>query len=134
MRLPEISAAIGKIQMKKLSKFLNQRSSNAKILTELLSKLNITIPYERKGETVNWYLYTISTKNRDNLMKKLNSEGIGASVYYSPPVHKTPFYKNKLKLPVTEWAASNVLSLPVHPLVNKQNLHQISKIIHQVIR
>ena len=134
MRLPEINAAIAKIQMKKLSKFLNQRRSNAKILTELLSDLNITIPHERKGETVNWYLYTIATKNRDKLMKKLNSVGIGASIYYSTPVHKTPFYKNKLKLPVTEWAASNVLSLPVHPLVNKQNLHQIAKIIHQVVK
>jgi dTDP-4-amino-4,6-dideoxygalactose transaminase len=134
MRLPEINAAIAKIQMKKLSKFLNQRRSNAKILTELLSDLNITIPHERKGETVNWYLYTIATKNRDKLMKKLNSMGIGASIYYSTPVHKTPFYKNKLKLPVTEWAASNVLSLPVHPLVNKQNLHQIAKIIHQVVK
>jgi dTDP-4-amino-4,6-dideoxygalactose transaminase len=134
MRLPEISAAIAKIQMKKLNKFLNQRRVNAKILSGLLSDLNITIPHERKGETVNWYLYTIATKNRDNLMKKLNSEGIGATVYYLPPVHKTPFYKNKLKLSITEWAASNVLSLPVHPLVNKQNLNQIAKITHQVIK
>ena len=31
---------------------------------------------------------------------------------------------------VTEWAASNVLSLPVHPLVNNENLQQISKILH----
>ena len=134
MRLPEISAAIAKIQMKKLNKFLIQRRANAKILTEILSDLDITIPHERKGERVNWYLYTIASKKRDNLMKKLNSEGIGASIYYSQPVHKTTFYKNKIKLPVTEWAASNVLSLPVHPLVKKQNLHQIAKIIHQVIR
>ena len=134
MRLPEINAAIAKIQMKKLSKFLNQRRANSKILTELLSDLDIILPHERKGETVNWYLYTIATKNRDKLMKKLNSIGIGASVYYSPSVHKTPFYKNKLKLPITDWAASNVLSLPVHPLVNKQNLHQIAKIIHQAIK
>ena len=134
MRLPEINAAIAKIQIKKLRKFIIQRRANAKILTNLLSGLNITIPYERKDEKVNWYLYTIATKNRDNLMKKLNSEGIGASIYYSQPVHKTPFYNKKLKLPVTEWAASNVLSLPVHPLVSKQNLHRISKIIHKVIK
>lgn len=134
MRLPEINAAIAKIQMKRLSQFLSQRRANAKILTEILSDLNITIPHERKGERVNWYLYTIASKNRDDLMKKLNSEGIGATIYYSQPVHKTPFYKNKLKLPVTEWAASNVLSLPVHPLVNKQNLYQIAKIIHKVIK
>ena len=134
LRLPEINAAIAKVQIKKLRKFIIQRRANAKILTNLLSDLNITIPYERKGEKVNWYLYTIATKNRGSLMKKLNSEGIGASIYYSQPVHKTPFYNKKLKLPVTEWAASNVLSLPVHPLVSKQNLHRISKIIHKVIK
>lgn len=129
LRLPEINAAIAKIQMKKIGKFLKQRKTNAKILTSLLSGLQITLPHQRKGEEVNWYLYTISTKNRDKIMQKLNSEGIGAAVYYSPPVHKTPFYDKKLKLPNTEWAASNVLSLPVHPLVTRQNLAQIAKIL-----
>ena len=133
LRLPEINAAIAKIQMKKLGKFLSLRRKNARILTELLDGLDITMPHERKGETVNWYLYTIATKNRNKIMKKLNSEGIGAAVYYSPPIHRTPFYHKKLSLPVTEWAASNVLSLPVHPLVKTQNLYQIAKILHNVV-
>ena len=134
LRLPEINAAIAKIQMKKLSKFLNQRRKNAKILTRFLSDLDIDIPHERKGETVNWYLYTIASRYRNKIMKKLNSEGIGATVYYSPPVHKTPFYNKKLDLPVTQWASSNVLSLPVHPLVSKQNIYQMAKIIRNVVR
>lgn len=134
LRLPEISAAIGKIQIKKLGKFLSQRRKNAKILTELLSGLNVILPHERKHEIVNWYLYTIATKNRNEIMRKLNAKGIGATVYYSPPVHKTPFYNKRLKLPVTEWASSNVISLPVHPHVNKQNLYQIAKIVHQIIK
>ena len=134
LRLPEINAAIAKIQMKKLSKFLNQRRKNAKILTRLLSDLDIDIPHERKGETVNWYLYTISSRYRNKIMKKLNLEGIGATVYYSPPVHMTPFYNKKLDLPVTQWASSNVLSLPVHPLVSNQNIYQMAKIIRAAIR
>ena len=132
LRLPEISAAIAKVQMKKLSKFLAQRRKNAKILTNLLSDLPIVLPQERKDERVNWYLYTISVKNRDKIMRKLNAEGIGAFPYYSTPVHKVPFYDKSVKLAVTERAASNVLSLPVHPLVNDENLCQISKILHKV--
>ena len=66
-------------------------------------------------------------------MRKLNSEGIGAFPYYSTPVHRVPFYNKSVKLAVTEWAASSVLSLPVHPLVNKENLYQISKILHTAI-
>ena len=50
LRLPEISAAIAKIQIKKLPKFLYKRRKNAKILTELISTLDITIPKERKND------------------------------------------------------------------------------------
>ena len=131
LRLPEINAAIAKVQMKKLNKFIIQRRKNAKILTEFLSDLPIILPRERKGEMVNWYLYTIAAKKRDKIMRALNSVGIGAFPYYSTPVHKVPFYNNDLKLVVTEWAASNVLSLPIHPLVNIENIRQISKILHK---
>lgn len=133
LRLPEINAAIAKTQMKKLPKFLKKREQNAKILTDLLSDLDLVLPMERYGVKVNWYLYTISTKNRDRLLKQLNSKGIGVVAYYSIPVHRTPFYNKKINLPITDWAASTVLSIPVHPLVTENNLHYISKNIHQLI-
>ena len=132
-RLPEMCAAIAKVQMKKLPKFLEKRKKNAKILDELLSDLDIILPEERDHVDVNWYLYTIATKNRNKLMKQLNSKGIGAAAYYSIPVHKTPFYKKSIKLPITEWAADSVLSLPIHPLVTENNLHYISKLLHKSI-
>ncbi len=133
LRMPEISAAIAKVQMKKLGKFLSIRKRNAKILSNLISDLDIQIPMEREDENVNWYLYTIAAKNRNKIMKKLNSAGIGAIAYYSTPVHKTPFYHKKLSLPNTDWAASSVLSLPIHPQVSEQNLSFISKTMHKAL-
>ncbi len=133
LRLPEICAAIAKVQMKKLPKFLEKRKKNAIILNELLSDLNLILPEEREGVNVNWYLYTIATANRNKIMKQLNSEGIGATAYYPTPIHKTPFYKKDLKLPLTEWAANSVLSLPVNPLVTENELHKISKTLHKII-
>jgi dTDP-4-amino-4,6-dideoxygalactose transaminase len=131
LRLPEISAAIAKIQIKKLPKFLFQRRKNAKILSELISDLSIKIPVERKNEKVNWYLYTIAIKNRNKVMSKLNKKGVGAAAYYPLPIHKTPFYKTKTKLPITDWAASSVLSLPVHPKVTTKDLQFIAKSLRQ---
>jgi len=66
-------------------------------------------------------------------MKKLNSSGIGARTYYSLPIHKTPYYKTRLHLPNTEWAASHVLSLPIHPKVRKQDLARMRKILSDSI-
>tara|TARA_B100001245_G_scaffold5577_1_gene3988 strand:- start:1262 stop:2014 length:753 start_codon:yes stop_codon:yes gene_type:complete len=128
-RLSEINAAIAKIQMKKLPRLINERKNNAQILTDLLENDDVIIPTQRKNETVNWYLYTIAIKNRDKVMKKLNASGIGARVYYSPSIHETPYYKTTLRLPNTEWAASHVLSLPIHPEVREQDLVRMKKII-----
>ena len=132
-RLPEINAAIAKVQMKKLPKFLLKRKKNAKILTDLLSGLDLTLPQKRKHEEVNWYLYTIATKSRDKIMKDLNYNGIGAAIYYSTPVHKTPYYGKKLNLPVTDWAARNVLSLPVQPMVTEDNLRLTARTIRSAL-
>jgi len=133
LRLPEISAAIAKVQMKKLPKFLNLRKKNANLLSQLISDLNIKIPQERKNESVNWYLYTISSSKRNKILEKLDSKGIGAAAYYPIPVHKTPFYKQKIKLPRTDWAASHVLSLPIHPKVTSKNIEYIAKSLHDVL-
>jgi len=133
LRLPEINAAIATVQMKKLPKFLKSRKKNAKLLSKLISELDIVLPTERKNENVNWYLYTISTEKRNNLLKKLNAKGIGAASYYPTPVHKTPFYKLKTKLPITDWAASHVLSLPIHPNVTQKNIEFIAKTMREIL-
>lgn len=133
LRLPEINAAIAKIQIKKLPKFIQLRRRNAKLLSELLSDTKIKIPIERKNEKFNWSLYTITIKNRDSILKKLNFKGIGAAVYYPIPVHKIPIYKTKLKLINTDWASKHVLSLPVHPNVSVKNIEFIAKTVRDLI-
>ncbi|PIW35388.1 MAG: pyridoxal-5'-phosphate-dependent protein, partial [Nitrosopumilales archaeon CG15_BIG_FIL_POST_REV_8_21_14_020_33_23] len=133
LRLPEISAAIATIQMKKLPDFLKARQKNANLLSKLISDLNIILPHQRNNENVNWYLYTIATSKRNKILKKLNAKGIGATSYYPTPVHKTPFYQQKIKLPITEWASSHALSLPIHPKVTYKNIEFIAKTLRDIV-
>jgi dTDP-4-amino-4,6-dideoxygalactose transaminase len=133
LRLPEISAAIATIQMKKLPSFLKQRKKNANLLSKLISNLDIILPSQRNNENVNWYLYTIAASKRNEILKKLNAKGIGAASYYPIPVHKTPFYQQKIKLPITEWASSHVLSLPIHPKVTTKNIEFIAKTLRDAV-
>lgn len=127
LRMTEISAAIAKVQMRKMKRMLQIRRKNALMLTKLLRDLDIDLPKESDGSRYNWYLYTVAIEDRDSVMKKLNSLGIGATVYYRTPVHRTPFYAgSNLSLPNTEWAAAHVLSLPVHPLVSANDIRYIA--------
>ena len=131
--MSEINAAIATIQIKKLPKFLKLRKKNAELLSNLLQDLDINLPQERKHEQVNWYLFTIATEKRNKLMKKLNEQGIGAVSYYSKPIHKNSFFKQKINLPITDKAASQVLSLPIHPKVTRKNIEFIAKILHDTL-
>ena len=133
LRLPEINAAIARIQLRKLPRFLKARRCNAAYLTELLSSLDIDTPKQQRHAQANWYLYTIAITNRDKILKKLNKRGIGAASYYSIPVHRIPFYRKRIRLPVTDWAAAHVLSLPIHPQVSKKDIEYIAKSLHDVL-
>ena len=133
LRLPEISAAIAKVQIKRLAKFIDIRRKNANLLSSLLSDLDIQIPTERKGESRNWSLYTITARKRDAMLNKLHSKGIGAATYYPVPIHRIPIYKTNSSLPNTDWATKNVLSLPVHPKVSLTNIKFIGKALREIV-
>jgi dTDP-4-amino-4,6-dideoxygalactose transaminase len=134
LRLPELSAAVAKVQMQKLEKMLQIRRRNASILTKLLDptarKQGIRLPQENGNKKFNWYLYTVAFEDRrDSIKEALARQKIGATVYYSPPVHKTPFYSlltPGTRLAATEWAASHVLSLPIHPHVDGDDIERIA--------
>lgn len=139
-RLPELSAAIAKIQMKKIHNILEIRKRNSKLLSNLLEKFIeqskiLKIPEEDHLKKFNWYLYTLGflgTKDsllREHIKKKLFEIGIGTAIYYDPPVHLTPYYRKfafEGQLPSTEWASKCVLSLPVHPFVSETDIEHIA--------
>jgi perosamine synthetase len=146
-RLPELSAAIAKIQMKKLKTILNLRRQNSLLLTNLLetiiSKYNIKIPEEDQIKKFNWYLYTLAFNNpnnitlRDYIKKKLIENGIGVAVYYDPPVHKTPFYQKfsmNNDLQNTNWSSKHVLSLPVHPGVTEMDIQNMVNVLERELQ
>jgi perosamine synthetase len=134
MRLPEINAAIAKVQMKKLDRILGIRRRNALIIQNRLSgrsrDLEIILPVEPSGIGYNWYLYTITlSKNRDKIKHILNTRGIGATVYYDPPVHLTPYYSMRypnIHLEFTELISKKVLSLPVHQSVSEEEAESVA--------
>jgi perosamine synthetase len=141
LRLPELSAAVAKVQMQKIDKMLEIRRRNAELLSKLLlsfsEKYEIKIPQETANKKFNWYLYTVAIQDeRDNIKNKLVQNNVGATIYYSPPVHKMPFYAHAVsetKLPATEWCAEHVLSLPVHPHVKEADIDHIANSLKSAI-
>jgi dTDP-4-amino-4,6-dideoxygalactose transaminase len=132
-RMTDLQAAIGLAQLAKVEGWNQKRKANAAFMTSHLKKVaGITPPAVRPGSEHVFHQYTIRAKNRDRALEQLGQKGIGVGVYYPIPIHMQPLYKKlgyEVSLPVTEQAALDVLSLPVHPALNQAELDEIVKVV-----
>ena len=133
-RMSEIQAAIGVVQLGKLTSFVAKRRANAQKLTKILAKTKrLQLPKETEDRRHSWYLYTVRLKDggeieRDKILGGLKKKGIGAAAYYVHPVHTMSYYRESFgdrKLSETEKAAKQVFSLPVHPSVTEEQVKYI---------
>ena len=128
-RMTDVHAAIGLEQLKKLPKFNAARQRNAAFLSEHLS--GVITPQIPEGREHVFHQYTVRVPDgqRDELIEHLKANEIGCGVYYPVPVHQQSYYTKELgydqSLPITEQAALEVLSLPVHPGLSPADLETI---------
>jgi perosamine synthetase len=126
-RLTDIAAAIGLAQLEKLPAFTRARRANAHLLTELLAETPVVTPYEPEGYRHVYHQYTVRTDNRNALQEALAERGIASKVYYPLPIHRQPAYEGSgADAPTADAAAAEVLSLPVHPQLTREDVETIA--------
>jgi len=145
-RMPEMEAAIGRVQLKRLPSFLEARTRNAQNLTENLKDLaGIQVPIVEEWAKHAWYVYTIRVKpgvspiSRNDLMKKLNENEIASAPYYESPIHLSPYYSKTFKykkgnFPESEKAADEVLSVPCHPALTNEDCSKIVNTLRTLLK
>ena len=142
-RMTEISAAIGLCQLQKVAAFNDARRRNAAYLSERLAGLagvSLPITPANREHVFQQYTVRVTTRSgdaapeglpdRDALGACLAARGIDARVYYPVPIHLQPVYRagpdyRDLILPETERACREVLSLPVHPALGREELDRV---------
>ncbi|MET9432453.1 MULTISPECIES: DegT/DnrJ/EryC1/StrS family aminotransferase [unclassified Streptomyces] len=136
MRMTDVNAAIGRVQLGKLNGWTEQRIANAAYLSEHITAPNVVTPVVADGARHIYHQYTIRVTGgegaRDAAMAKLTEAGVGNAVYYPTPIHRLkPYWEPDQKagrtwdLPETEKAAAEVVSLPVHPSLTQNDLERI---------
>ncbi|GAA1574039.1 DegT/DnrJ/EryC1/StrS family aminotransferase [Leucobacter aridicollis] len=132
MRMTDIHAAIGRVQLTKVDAWTRQRQANAAVLNDGLAGVaGLTTPYVAPEAVHVYHQYTIRVDptERDRLREALKAEhNVGSGVYYPIPNHRLPSlekYAPGLDLPETERAAKEVLALPVHPSLTAADLDRV---------
>ena len=127
-RMTDISAAIGRVQLKKLDDFNTRRREIAMTYNAHLSEY-VKVPKNRRGHV--FHQYTILCEKRDSLRSHLNSKGVGSGIYYPSLLYEyAPMSDFIADCPNAKRLTDTALSLPVHPALSDSD---VSKVIDAVI-
>lgn len=128
-RMTDIHAAIGRVQLAKVGAWTQTRRENAAFLDAHLE--GVVVPPVAAGAVHVYHQYTIRLvdADRDRFIEALREEwGVGSGVYYPIPNHRLLSLAScapGLDLPATEKAAREVVSLPIHPALSREDLERI---------
>lgn len=132
-RMDEMSAALGVSQIKRLDVFLKKREAVANLYTEKLKKIPwVRTPVIKPHVKMSWFVYVIILEkgmNRDEVIDKLEKEGIPARGYFSP-VHLQPYMRRMFgykggELPITEDISKRTLALPFHNNLTEEEINLV---------
>jgi len=132
-RLDTIQAAILRVKLKHLSEFNRARREVADSYDKAFARCSSLAVPERAGYSSHiFHQYTIKIKDgkRDELKKFLESKKIPSMVYYPGPLHMQNAYAylgyKEGDFPVTTSLCKEVLSLPMHPDMEKEQIDYIA--------
>jgi hypothetical protein len=151
-RMTEMQAAIGRVQLRKLSQWVDLRRRNAAILTEAFSGimgLRVTVPPPEIGHA--YYKYYVFVEpgtlkkvwDRDRIMAALNAEGIPCgsgicSEIYLEKAFEQDGLRPTERLPVAKQLGDTSLMFMVHPTLSIPDMTDVveamKKVMHEAVR
>src|ERR1700676_2435065 len=142
--LSDIQSAIGIHQLRKLERFVQQRTRYAEIYSRAFGDLKeLEIPEPATNGRHSWHLYVLRlnldllTIDRARFISELRSRKIGASVHFIP-IFRHPFFKEWASLPQNRCPRCSELyprlvSLPLHPFMTEQEVRYIAAAVQEIV-
>ena len=136
-RLDALQAAILRVKLRHLEDFTELRRHAAARYDRLLgSSMAIKTPPEASWGRHVFHQYTLRTPDRDEMATHLKLRGVPYGIYYPVPLHRQSVFGGEApatKLPATDAASHQVLSLPMHTeLTAEQQAFIAEAVLEQV--
>jgi perosamine synthetase len=144
-RLTNLAAAVGIPQLCRLDEINETRQKNAAVLRSGLSGVAGLVPPAEPavGRNNVYHQFTVritdeAAVSRDEFITALTERGIGCGIYYPRVVFDYDSYRSHPRVvlagvPNATQAASEVVSLPVHPHLSASDLEQIVSAVREVL-
>ncbi|MGD9497548.1 MAG: DegT/DnrJ/EryC1/StrS family aminotransferase [Armatimonadota bacterium] len=138
-RLDELQAAVLRIKLRHLDAWNEARRRHAARYDAALSGLpDLRIPHVAPWAESAFHLYTIRSPRRDELAQALARANIGHAIHYRVPGHLQEALADlgygRGSLPETERAADEVLSLPMYPELEPEQIDRVCEVVAATLR
>lgn len=141
-RLDEMSAALGRAQVRRLDSILDRRAQVAAWYGERFAEIpDIDVPFVAPETTrMSWFVYVIrlpETVDRDALIPRLMAYGVPVRPYFVP-IHTQPFYREQFgyaggEYPITESVAQRTLAIPFFTEMTREQVDYVVGTISHVM-
>lgn len=141
-RINEIACALGLVQLKKLEHSNERRGQITKEYRRELKEIPwISIPFPNHEKKTSYHIFPILLSedvSRESFMENLKRKGIQTSIYY-PPIHLFSSYRKMFgfeegMLPKTEFVGKHQVTLPLHPLMSKEDMHRVIQAVKKILQ
>ncbi len=141
LRMTEIAAAIGLVQLKKLEGWVRKRRENALALTKGVEGIEGLVPPSEGNWMVHaFYQYIVRAepafpRTRDEIVSALVEDNVGSRPSYPMPLYQQKALKDlrlRARCPVAEDVVPRLFELPVHPAVGPKDLETIIEAVQRV--
>lgn len=131
-RLDEIQAAVLDIKLQHLDTDNNLRREVARYYLDNIKQPDIILPVITDWNAHVFHLFTVRCKKRDELQNHLTKHEIQTLIHYPIPPHKQKCYQkwNSLSFPITEQIHKEELSLPISPVMTKEEIEEVVNAIN----
>ena len=139
-RLDEIQAAILRVKLVRLDQDNQKRRAIANSYLQQINHPEIVLPtIDQTDESVlqnqshAWHLFVVRCREREYFQKHLTNEGVQTLIHYPIPPHKQQAYLlwNKVTFPITEQIHHEILSLPIGPSIEPNEVESIIQAVNQ---
>ena len=132
-RLDEIQAAVLDVKLKYLDEDNAKRQQVAKFYYDNITNSKIVLPKRIDDKNNVYHLFPVFCDQRDAFQQYMKDNGIQTLIHYPIPPHKQECYMEwgDISLPITEKIHNQELSLPISPVMTREEAEYVVEVINR---
>jgi perosamine synthetase len=143
-RMPDMNAALGVAQMRRLDEIIAKRQRVADAyMRRLMGNSHLVLPTIEPEARMSWFVYVVrlttgyTRDERDRMIAGLRNQGVGAGDYF-PCIHLQPFYREQFgfepgQFPIAESVSQRTIALPFYNDLSDEDIEMACDALEVVL-